>query len=50
MSMSAATGQTLNNDGLAAAMMIISIIPIILVYPFLQKHFASGLMVGSVKG
>ena len=50
MSMSASNGQTLNNDGLAAAMMIISIIPIILVYPFLQKHFASGLMVGSVKG
>lgn len=50
MSMSASNGQILNNDGLAAAMMIISIIPIILVYPFLQKHFASGLMVGSVKG
>lgn len=50
MSMSAASGQTLNNEGLAASMMIISIIPIILVYPFLQKHFASGLMVGSVKG
>lgn len=50
MSMSASNGQVLNNDGLAAAMMIISIIPIILVYPFLQKHFASGLMVGSVKG
>lgn len=50
LSMSASTGQTLNNDGLAAAMMIVSIVPIILVYPFLQKHFAAGLMAGSVKG
>ena len=41
---------TLTNEGLSAAMMIVSIIPIIIVYPFLQKHFASGLMVGSVKG
>ena len=50
MSMSASTGQTLSNEGLSAAMMIISIVPIIVVYPFLQKHFAAGLMAGSVKG
>ncbi len=29
---------------------IISIIPVLCVYPFLQKHFAKGVMVGSVKG
>ena len=50
MAMSTASGQAMTNEGLSAAMMIISIIPIIIVYPFLQKHFASGLMVGSVKG
>ena len=50
MAMSSANGQAMTNEGLSAAMMIISIIPIILVYPFLQKHFAAGLMVGSVKG
>lgn len=40
----------LTTEGLSAAMMIVSIIPIILVYPFLQKHFAAGIMAGSVKG
>ncbi len=49
LSMSAANGQTLNTDGLAAAMMIIAIVPILVVYPFLQKHFAAGLIAGSIK-
>jgi putative aldouronate transport system permease protein len=31
------------------AAIILSTIPILLVYPFLQKHFAKGAMVGSVK-
>ena len=46
----AVNGMTLNNEGLSSAMMIVSIIPIILVYPFVQKHFASGIMVGAIKG
>lgn len=29
---------------------MVSVIPIILVYPFLQKHFAKGVMIGAVKG
>lgn len=37
-------------EGLAAAMMIISMLPIIMIYPYLQKHFAAGIMVGSIKG
>lgn len=32
------------------AVIIISIIPILLVYPLLQKHFAKGVMIGAVKG
>ena len=30
--------------------MIVSIVPIMLIYPFIQKHFAKGVMVGAVKG
>ena len=32
------------------AILVLSIIPILLLYPFLQKHFAKGLMIGAVKG
>jgi putative aldouronate transport system permease protein len=29
---------------------IITVIPILLVYPFMQKHFVKGIMIGAVKG
>ncbi|MGP9538129.1 carbohydrate ABC transporter permease [Brachybacterium sp. AOP43-C2-M15] len=32
------------------AILVISIIPILLVYPFLQRHFAKGMLTGAVKG
>lgn len=32
------------------AVIVISTVPIMLVYPFLQKHFAQGVLLGSVKG
>lgn len=32
------------------AILVISIIPILIVYPFLQKHFAKGMLTGAVKG
>ena len=34
---------------LRSAMIIITILPIMCVYPFLQKHFTKGIMVGSLK-
>jgi putative aldouronate transport system permease protein len=41
---------TVNTTSLKMAMTVITVIPIMCVYPFLQKHFAKGLVVGSVKG
>jgi putative aldouronate transport system permease protein len=37
-------------EAIRAATVIFSTVPILCVYPFLQKYFAQGLMVGSVKG
>ena len=37
-------------ESLEAACVIFATVPIILVYPWLQKYFVTGIMVGSVKG
>lgn len=43
-------GLNYNERTLRAATVIFAIIPIIAVYPFLQKYFVKGAMIGSVKG
>ena len=35
---------------LQMATLVIAIVPILLLYPFLQRHFAKGVMIGAVKG
>ncbi|SFM08763.1 putative aldouronate transport system permease protein [Paenibacillus sp. 1_12] len=42
--------QTIPPETLKMAAVVIATVPILLVYPLLQKHFAKGVMVGSVKG
>ncbi|MNJ04587.1 hypothetical protein D3C73_1654200 [compost metagenome] len=32
------------------AVIVVSTVPILMVYPFIQKYFAKGALVGSVKG
>ncbi|MEK3916099.1 carbohydrate ABC transporter permease [Paenibacillus sp. FSL H7-0331] len=44
-----ASEQTLPQETLKMAAVIVATVPIVMVYPFLQKHFAKGVMVGSVK-
>ena len=37
-------------EGLNAAMTVLALLPILSIYPILQKYFTQGVMVGSVKG
>lgn len=40
---------TVSGQTLKMAITVVTVIPVMCVYPFLQKHFVSGIMVGSVK-
>lgn len=44
------TGKAPASDAVRSATVIFATLPIICVYPFLQKYFAKGVMVGSLKG
>lgn len=37
-------------QGIQAAVTIVAMIPILAVYPFIQKYFTRGIMIGSIKG
>ncbi|MFD2117211.1 carbohydrate ABC transporter permease [Paenibacillus yanchengensis] len=37
-------------ETIKAAVLMIATLPILVIYPFIQKHFAKGIMLGSVKG
>jgi putative aldouronate transport system permease protein len=39
-----------SEETMKCAVIVVSTLPIMLVYPFLQKYFTKGLLMGSVKG
>ncbi|RCW49377.1 carbohydrate ABC transporter permease [Paenibacillus prosopidis] len=38
------------DQSIKMAVIVVGTVPILLVYPFLQKHFAKGVLIGSIKG
>lgn len=44
------TAQQVSSTSLRLATMVVTTVPILVVYPFLQKYFEKGFMVGSIKG
>lgn len=48
--MSALDNRSFNPEGVKMATMVVAAVPIIMIYPFLQRYFVKGLMVGSIKG
>ncbi len=43
-------GITLNQQNMKAAATFVAMVPIVCVYPFVQKYFKKGILIGSVKG
>ena len=43
-------GGTYVYNNLKMAVMVLGMLPVLIIYPFVQKHFVSGLMLGGVKG
>lgn len=37
-------------EGLSGAIIVVAVVPVLLAYPYLQKHFAQGVRVGAIKG
>ena len=37
-------------DLIKYALIVVSTVPILVLYPFLQKHFTKGVMIGAIKG
>ncbi|WP_248930598.1 carbohydrate ABC transporter permease [Paenibacillus hamazuiensis] len=46
----AVSGQNLTPEGIRAAAIVTATAPILIVYPFLQRHFVKGVLIGSIKG
>ena len=50
MEFSATTSEMISSEGLKAATIYVATLPILCVYPFLQKYFVKGINMGSLKG
>ena len=46
---SAASSMRIPQVGIRMGIAVIAVLPILIIYPFLQKYFVQGLMIGAVK-
>ncbi len=44
------SAQQVSSQSVRLATMVVTTAPIICVYPFMQKYFVKGMMIGSIKG
>jgi putative aldouronate transport system permease protein len=44
------TDQILLVEGIKYAVIVVSSLPVLLLYPFLQRYFVKGVMIGAIKG
>ena len=44
-----AAQRTLTSESIKMAAMVVATVPIVCIYPFLQKFFEKGVMIGSLK-
>ncbi len=40
----------ISSKGIRMTITVLASLPIFMIYPFMQKHFVKGIMVGAVKG
>ena len=39
-----------NGEAIKYVLIVITMIPVMIIYPFVQKYFIKGIMIGSIKG
>ena len=44
------SAQQVSSQSVRLATMVVTTLPIVCVYPFLQKYFVKGMLIGSIKG
>ena len=43
-------GEVILSESIKYAVIIVAMLPMVLLYPFIQKYLIKGIMVGSIKG